>query len=185
MATKQAKAKLNELRMAPRKVRLVADLIRGMDAKKAKDQLRLSKKRASKPMLKLLNSAIANAEHNQNLDKSTLTVKIATVDEGPALKRYQPRAFGRATEIKKRSSHIKLVLEGEEDITSSAADTTQAEAEEATDQEREVAEESRKKLMRKTKDEIKQYAQEEYGIELSTDDLKKEMLDQFFEELNE
>ncbi|MFB6181823.1 MAG: 50S ribosomal protein L22 [Candidatus Magasanikbacteria bacterium] len=183
---KQAKAKLNELRMAPRKVRLVADLIRDMDVDEAKTQLRLSKKRAAKPMLKLLNSAIANAEHNQNLDKSTLTVKIATVDEGPTMKRYQPRAYGRATTIRKRSSHIKLVLEGEEQLSSATSQQQESEATGAEESEEEqiAEEESRKKLMRKTKDEIKEYAEEEYGIELSTNDLKKEMIDQFFEKLN-
>lgn len=182
--TKQAKAKLNELRMSPRKVRLLADLIRDMDADEAKAQLRLSKKRAAKPMLKLLNSAIANAENNQNLDKSTLTVKIATVDDGPTLKRHKPRAFGRTTPIRKRSSHAKIVLEGEERL---GADSSEVEKQKTAEKEEEapVEEESRKKLMRKTKDEIKDYADQEYDIELSTNDLKKEMIDQFFEQLNQ
>ena len=123
--TEQAKAKLNELRMAPRKVRLLIDLIRGLDVEEAKAQLRLSNKNASEPLLKLLNSAIANAEHNHNLDKSTLNVKIATVDEGPMLKRWKPRAFGRATPVRKKSSHVKIVLEGKKqsDVSNSKEKT--------------------------------------------------------------
>ena len=178
---KQAKAKLNELRMTPRKVRLLIDLIRGLDVDEAKTQLKVSKKDASKPVLKLLNSAIANAEHNHNLDKSTLSVKIAQVDQGPTLKRHQPRAFGRSTPIHKKSSHVKIVLEGEEkdvDLNRQSAE------QEETEKKKNLEEESRKKLMRKTKDEIKEYAKEEYDIKLSTDDLKKEMIDQFFDKLN-
>lgn len=185
---KQAKAKLNELRMAPRKVRLLIDLIRGLDVEEARSQLKVSKKDASKPVLKLLNSAVANAEHNHNLDKSTLSVKIAQVDQGPTLKRHQPRAFGRTTPVHKKSSHVKIVLEGEEATTtrnSESVSSNQQEVEQNTEEaEASVEEESRKKLMRMTKDEIKEYAQDEYEIELSTDDLKKEMIDQFFEELN-
>lgn len=103
-------AKLNYLRMAPRKVRLVASLLRGKDVQDAERELRFLTKRASGPLLKLLLSAVANAEHNFHLRKENLRVAKITVDEGPALKRTRPRAFGRAFPIKKRTSHITLVL---------------------------------------------------------------------------
>lgn len=106
----KVKANLNYLRISPRKVRLVADLIRGMDVKDAETQLRFLTKKAAKPMLKLLKSAIANAEHNFGIDKDNLFVSEIQVNEGPRLKRWMPRAMGRADMILKRTSHIKLVL---------------------------------------------------------------------------
>lgn len=109
-----ATAKLNNLRMAPRKVRLLADLIRGMHVAEALVQLKFSKKHAAKPMMKLLRSAVANAEHNNNIDIDTLVVTEAYVNGGPILYRWMPRAFGRATKIRKRTSHITIVVEGEE-----------------------------------------------------------------------
>lgn len=111
----QAKAKLNSLRIGPRKVRLLIDLIRNMKASEAVNQLKVSKKQAAKPVLKLLLSAIANAKENHNLLSDTLIVKTATVDDGPTLHRWMPRAMGRATPIRKRSAHISIVLEGELD----------------------------------------------------------------------
>ncbi len=109
-----ATAKLNDLRMAPRKVRLLADLIRGMHVAEALVQLKFSKKHAAKKMITLLRSAVANAEHNANIDIDTLVVKEAYVNGGPILYRWMPRAFGRATKIRKRTSHITLVVEGDE-----------------------------------------------------------------------
>jgi len=97
--------------MAPRKVRLVADLIRGKDVKEAKEILSFCKRRAAKPLLKLLNSAIANAKHNFNLKEENLFVSKIMVDEGPRLKRIFPRARGRADTIQKKMSHITIVLE--------------------------------------------------------------------------
>ncbi len=111
---KEVSATLRNLQISPRKVRLVADLIRGASVSDAQNQLNFSAKGASRPVLKLLNSAIANADHNLNLDTSTLRIKTILVNEGPMLKRFMPRAFGRATTIRKRMSHIKIVLEGEE-----------------------------------------------------------------------
>jgi len=104
-------AKLNYLRLAPRKVRLVANLIKGMRVKEARVQLKFCPKRASQPLLKLLNSAVANAEHNFQLKEDNLYISKITVDQGPSLKRWRPRAFGRAFPIMKRTSHITLVLE--------------------------------------------------------------------------
>jgi len=111
---KQATAKLNNLRIAPRKVRLLADLIRGMHVADALMQLKFSKKQAAVPVMKLLRSAVANAEHNANIDINTLVVKESYVDGGPILYRWMPRAFGRAGKIRKRTSHITIVLEGDE-----------------------------------------------------------------------
>ncbi len=107
----EVRAHLRHLRLAPRKVRLVVDLVRGMPVDQAVDQLTILPKASSLPVLKLLNSAIANAEHNFKLDRKTLHIKSIVANEGPRLKRYRPRAFGRAAEILKRSSHITIVLE--------------------------------------------------------------------------
>lgn len=110
---KQAKAQLRHVRIAPRKVRLLIDLIRGMRVADAVVQLELSKKRAARPVLKLLNSAVANAAHNFDILPETLIVKTAFVDGGPILYRWQPRAMGRATPLRKRSSHVTIILEGD------------------------------------------------------------------------
>jgi len=106
----EVKAKLRFLRMSPKKVRLVADVIRGLSVTKAGHQLEFSSKKSSRPLLKLLNSAIANAENNFKLERDNLFVKTITVDQGPTLMRWRPRAFGRATPIRKKSSHINIIL---------------------------------------------------------------------------
>jgi len=107
----QAKAKLKYLRMSPKKVRLVANLIKGMKVQEAINQLSFVNKNAKKPILKLLNSAVANAEHDYNLKKENLFIKEIRVDLAGALKRWQPKAHGRATPILKKISHISLILE--------------------------------------------------------------------------
>lgn len=109
----QATAKLNFLRMSPRKVRLLADLIRGRKIAIALAQLEFNKKHASLPVIKLLKSAIANAKMNHGLVEDTLRVKTIMVDGGPILYRWMPKAMGRATPVRKRSSHITLILEGD------------------------------------------------------------------------
>lgn len=106
----EVKAKLKHLKTSPRKVRLVADVIRGMQVEKALDQLKFINKKAAGPLGKLVNSGIKNAEHNYELEKSNLFIKEIRVDEGATLHRWMPRAFGRATPIRKRTSHIDLVL---------------------------------------------------------------------------
>ncbi|MHB8831180.1 MAG: 50S ribosomal protein L22 [Patescibacteria group bacterium] len=106
-------AKLNSLRMAPRKVRLVADLIRRLPAIEAERQLVFLNKASAKPLLKLLRSAIANAEHNFKLSKENLWIKFLTVDGGATIKRFRPRAHGSAAPIRKRTSHITLKLSDE------------------------------------------------------------------------
>jgi large subunit ribosomal protein L22 len=98
------------IRMSPRKVRLVANLIKGMDVEKAKWQLTFNKKIASIDLLKILNSAIANAKENYDLEAENLKVKTVTVDGGPVLKRWMPRAQGRATPLRKGTSHVVLTL---------------------------------------------------------------------------
>ncbi|MBI4142282.1 50S ribosomal protein L22 [Candidatus Uhrbacteria bacterium] len=107
----QAVAHLRHLRMSPRKVRLVADLIRGLDVAEADAQLAHLSKAASLPVRKLLASAVANAEHNAKLSRDNLFVQQIFVNQGATLKRSRPRAFGRAAAIRKRSAHISLVLD--------------------------------------------------------------------------
>lgn len=106
----EVKARLRYLRMSPRKVRLVIDMVRGLKVEQAVHQLEFSQKAASKPVLKLLKSAIANAEHNHRLETSTLKIVSITADGGPTLYRWMPRAHGRATPIRKRTTHVNLVL---------------------------------------------------------------------------
>ena len=105
-------AHLRHLRIAPRKVRLVIDLVRGLPVDRAIDQLTLLPKRSSLPILKLIKSAVANAEHNFNIDTKTLVVASIQANEGPKLKRWMPKAFGRANPILKRTSHVTVVLTG-------------------------------------------------------------------------
>jgi len=104
-------AKLKYLRIAPRKVRLVADLIRGKSVEESQNILTFTKKRAALPLLKLLKSAVANAENNFQLDKKNLYIPKILVDEGPKLKRMMPRSRGQANEIQKKTSHITIVLD--------------------------------------------------------------------------
>ena len=102
-------AQLNYLHIAPRKVRLISDTLKGMPVKEAEAQLILRVQRSAKPLLKLLRSAIANAR-NQKMDASRLFVSSIRVDQGPMLKRFLPRAQGRATPIHKKMSHVTLIL---------------------------------------------------------------------------
>ena len=104
------KAQLNFLHIAPRKARLVASLIRGMRVRPALDELRRMSMRPAAPLAKLLDSALASARHNFQLPDDDLYVKEVRVDEGTVLKRSRPRAFGRTAPIRKRTSHISLVL---------------------------------------------------------------------------
>lgn len=106
----QAKAVAKSVRIAPRKVRLVIDLIRGKEVGEAIAILKHTQRGASPVVEKLINSAIANAEHNYEMDPNTLYVSEAFVNEGMTLKRFRPRAQGRASQINKRTSHITVVL---------------------------------------------------------------------------
>lgn len=105
----EAKAIARYIRMSPRKVRLLADLIRGKTVVDAEVQLQMALKTSKGPLLKLLQSALANAK-GKKMEEAKLYVKSITVDGGPTLKRFRARAFGRAAPIRKRTSHITLVL---------------------------------------------------------------------------
>ncbi|HLD20936.1 MAG TPA: 50S ribosomal protein L22 [Patescibacteria group bacterium] len=110
----EVKATARFIRMSPRKVRLVIDVIRGMGIAQARSQLSVMKKAAAEPVLKLLESAVANATHNFSLDASQMYVKSITADGGPVLGRWRARAFGRAAPIRKRTTHISITLEPRE-----------------------------------------------------------------------
>src|SRR6185437_1928794 len=103
-------ANLRWLRMSPRKVRLVVDLIRGKAVEEALNLLAFSQKSAARPVSKLLRSAVANADDRGGYNLDKLVVKTAYVNEGPTWRRWLPRAMGRATRIRKRTSHVTLVL---------------------------------------------------------------------------
>jgi len=107
----EAKASARYIRIAPRKVRFVVDAIRGLHVQDALDILKFTPNAAAKAVEKVIKSAMANAENNLHISGDTLKVARATVDEGPRLKRIQPRAMGRAYRILKRTSHINVVLE--------------------------------------------------------------------------
>ncbi len=106
-----AYAQARFVRVAPMKARRVIDLIRGLTASEAMTVLRFAPQAASQPIAKVLASAVANAENNERLDPELLLVAKAFIDEGPTLKRIQPRAQGRAYRIRKRTCHITIVVE--------------------------------------------------------------------------
>jgi len=107
----QVIAQLNNLRIAPRKVRLAAMILRGMPVERAEAQLKFRVKRSAGPLAKLLKSAVSNAEKNFGLVKENLFIKELTVNEGVKIKRFMPRAMGQAGMIQKKSSRVKIVLE--------------------------------------------------------------------------
>ena len=106
-------AKTRYLRMSPQKVRLVLDAVRGKTVVEARVQLRFLQKAASEPVLKLINSAVANATNNFGLSEDGLWVKKIVADGGPILYRFRPAAMGRSTPIRKRTTHMTVVLEGD------------------------------------------------------------------------
>jgi large subunit ribosomal protein L22 len=107
----EARATVKYVRTSPRKMRRTVDLIRGQHVAEARRILRLSTLGASRDVEKLLNSAVANAEQRPGVIEDNLLVSKAWVDEGPTLRRYRPRAYGRATRVRKRTSHVTVVLE--------------------------------------------------------------------------
>jgi ribosomal protein L22 len=107
-------ARARYVRIAPRKARLIADQVRGLPLEDAQTLLRFSPRGAARDISKLIDSAVANAETNHDLVADDLLIKEVTVDEGPTLRRYRPRALGRATRINKRTSHIHVALTPEE-----------------------------------------------------------------------
>ena len=105
------KASATHIRISPRKVRTVVDTVRGKSVSQAMSILAFTRKKAALPVQKLLKSAVANATENNGIsDVDTLVIDRITVDEGPTLKRFMPRARGRATPIRKRTSHIRIIL---------------------------------------------------------------------------
>lgn len=132
------KAELKNYRQSPRKVRLVADLIRGKQVQDALTLLDFTVKRSSDPLRKLLESAVANAKHNFDIPVNELFVKEIRVDEGPTLKRFRARAFGRASGIRKRTSRILINLDrvsaksASTDSTKKEVKADKAETEKAT-----------------------------------------------------
>jgi large subunit ribosomal protein L22 len=113
--TMESTARLRYLRITPRKVRIVADLIRGKKVDQALAQLAFVEKRAAEPLAKLLRSAVANAEvaSKNQVDVDQLRVKSLMVDQGPSLRRFMPRAMGRAFKVLKKTSHIALTISDE------------------------------------------------------------------------
>jgi ribosomal protein L22 len=109
------KASAKYVRIAPRKARLIADQVRGLHIEKARALLAFSPRGAAEDIHKLINSAAANAENNHDLIGDEMRISSITVDEGPTLRRYRPRALGRATPINKRTSHIAVALTPVED----------------------------------------------------------------------
>ncbi len=110
-ADKRPRAVVKYVRISSRKVKSVIDLIRGLNVAEAKAVLMGTPNGATEPVSKLLDSAIANAENNLNLNRDTLFVAEVYADQGPTLKRFRPRAQGRATRIRKRTSHITIILD--------------------------------------------------------------------------
>jgi large subunit ribosomal protein L22 len=106
----QIKVKLNNLRTSPRKVRQVIDLVRGKNVQQAQSILLFTVNKSARPVMKLLNSAVASATHDLHLDEANLFISEITVDEGPKLKRWHPMSRGRAYPIIKRSAHVALTL---------------------------------------------------------------------------
>lgn len=106
----EAKATAKYVRVTPRKARLVIDQVRGKDVVAAREILRFSERAIAEVVEKVLNSAVANAENNHHMRSANLVVKAAYVDEGPILKRIRPRAKGSASRIRKRTSHITVIV---------------------------------------------------------------------------
>ena len=106
----EVRAQARYVRVSPRKARIVVDLVRGKSVAQAQEILRFTNRGIAETVEKVLNSAVANAEHNTHLRAESLVVKKAYVDEGPTMKRIRPRAKGSAARIRKRTSHITIVV---------------------------------------------------------------------------
>jgi large subunit ribosomal protein L22 len=117
----EARASARYVRVTPRKARRVVDVVRGMKADEAAATLRFAPQAAAEPVRKVIESAVANAVHNLQGDADALWVAQAYVDEGPTLKRFRPRAQGRAYRINKRTSHITVVVESREPVSRATA----------------------------------------------------------------
>ena len=119
-------ARARYIRMSPRKVRLVVDLVRGLSIVQADTELRFLHRAAALPVRKAIASAAANAVHNNKLSRDRLYIKAITVDQGPSLRRFRARAFGRAAPIRKRSCHITVVVTERAEAASAPESTSTA-----------------------------------------------------------
>ena len=119
----EATAKARYVRVSPRKARRAVDLIRGMPVAEARRLLAFSNIGAATPVRKVLNSAIANAEQQPGVVADNLVVARTFVDEGPTLKRFRPRALGRATPVRKRTSHITVIVETVQEVSQVGAES--------------------------------------------------------------
>ncbi len=107
----ETKAAAKFIRISPRKIRLIMDQVRGKNVGEALNMLTFAPQKGARILKKLINSAVANAEHDSNIDVDSLYIKQIYADEGPTLKRWRPRAQGRATRIRKRTSHLTVILD--------------------------------------------------------------------------
>jgi len=150
-------AKLKNIRISPRKVRLIADLVRGKDIEKAQAILNFAVKKGSPVVLKLLKQAIANAKNNLHLDTTNLYISKITVDEGPKIKRWMPRARGSASPIQKKTSHITITLDAIEGKLKKIkqTETEKIEKEEKIEETKESKIKDTKKMKTKPEFEIK------------------------------
>lgn len=112
----EAKAVAKFIRISPSKARQVADLIRGKNIRDAVATLKYIPKGAALPISKVVQSAVANAEHNYDMDVDSLYISKIYIDEGPTIKRFRPRAMGRADRIRKRTSHITVIVSEREEV---------------------------------------------------------------------
>ncbi len=124
----QVKAVSKYNRISARKARLVADMVRGENANHAFDILKFTPKKAARLIEKTLKSAVSNAENNHGMDKKDLLITTILIDEGPTLKRHRPRARGMASAIRKRTSHVTIVLEGRQKPIKKAAENKDSRA---------------------------------------------------------
>lgn len=158
MKIMEISAKLSNLRIAPRKVRLVVDMIRGKKVDAAENILKFTTKKGILPVLKLLNQAVANAKNNFQAEKSNLFIKKITVDEGPKYKRWRPRSRGQAYEIQKKTSHVIIILDVLKPLGKEKKEVKMAVKTEKIQEEKTSAKtkpEKPKKDQRKTEKEIK------------------------------
>lgn len=165
----EIKAQAKHIRMSPKKVRLVADVVRGQEVGKALNQLSFMSKKATTPIEKLVKSAIANAEHNFELDKNNLYIKEIRVDEGKTLKRWKPRAYGRAAPIRKRTSHVSLVLAEIKDSGKKKAKKRDIEAPVNLD---EVAKRAKEREARESKEKT---SKKDEKLEKNEEEVRKDM----------
>lgn len=167
----ETRSKLRYLRISPRKVRLVVDLVRQLPVEQALEQLRFCNKIAARPVIKLINSAIANAEHNHQLKRDNLFIKEIKVDQGPTLKRWRARAMGRAAAIKKLTSHVTVVLA---EINPTSDNQT---AKDKQDKQDKSADKQQVKVV-KSLDEVKEQTGQETQYSSSAKDSQKATADQ-------